>query len=109
MLPNPYSKLNDTLKNEILHKEQKKKPNHLEDEDDSCFYLIAKQSKSKRTFLFDPYQLAISNRNLVELSSDPYTEQTGISHEEIFKKYILPPGGLRNGLANQVVVLRMPV
>lgn len=109
MLPKPYSKLNDALKNEILHKEQKKKTSQLEDEDDSCFYLIAKQSKSKRTFLFDPHQLAISNRNLVEISSDPYIEQSGISHEEIFNKYILPPGGLRDGLANQVVVLRMPV
>ena len=109
MLPKPYSKINDALKNEILHKEQKKKPRQLEDEDDLCFYLIAKQSKSKRTFLFDPHQLAISNRNLVELPSDPYIEQSGISHEEIFNKYILPPGGLRDGLANQVVVLRMPV
>ena len=109
MLPKPYSKLNDALRNEILHKEQKKKTSHLDDEDDTCFYLIAKQSKSKRTFLFDPHQLAISNRNLVEISSVPYTEKSGISHEEMFNKYILPPGGLRHGLANQVVVLRMPV
>merc|ERR1719350_1916712 len=104
MLPKPYSKLNEALKNEILNKKEQKKDSQLEEED-SCFYLIAKQSKSKRTFLFDPHQLAKSNRNLVEVSSDPYAEHIGVAHDNAFK-YVLPPGGLRDGLANQVVVLR---
>jgi hypothetical protein len=108
MLSKPYPKLNEILKNEILNKKYNVKTGPLDD-DESCFYLIAKQSKSKRTFLFDPHQLAKSNQNLIEVYSDQYMVQSGVSHDELFNKYVIPSGGLRAGLANQAIVLKMQV
>jgi hypothetical protein len=109
MLPESYAKLNEVFKNEVFNNKQKIKTSHSDEEEESCFYLIAKQSKSKRTFLFDPHQLAVSNRNLVEVSPDQYMVQSGVSHDELFNKYVIPSGGLRAGLANQAIVLKMQV
>ena len=112
ILPNAFQSINRLLKNEIFDKNQKKctiNRNSDFEEEESCFYLIAKQSKSKRIFLFDPFQLAASNRNLVELSPDRYGVQNCVSLDELSNKYVIPSGGLRAGLANQVVILKMQV
>jgi len=109
MLPKPYNKINEILKNEILNKKQEVRSSHLGHDEEASFYLIARQSKSKRTFLFDPHNLALSNRNLIEVYTNQYNVQTGDSYDEIFNRYVIPSGGLREGLANQVIVLRMQV
>ena len=71
--------------------------------------MIAKQSKSKRTFLFDPFQLANSNQNLAEVAPDQYMVQNVTSQNESFEKYAIPSGGISQGLANQVIVLQIEV
>ena len=79
-----------------------------QDEDKNlCFYLIARQSKSKRLFLFDPQQLAVSNRNLIEVYTDRNLVQNSTSYEENFDRYVIPSGGLQEGLASQAIVLKM--
>ena len=106
MLPELHSNINGLLRNEIFNKKQNPNSSHNPDEE-PCFYLIAKQSKSKRTFLFDPYELANSNKNLVEVSPDQYMVQNGTCRNEMFNKYVIPSGGLSQGLANQVIVLKL--
>ena len=106
MLPELHSNINGLLRNEIFNKKQNPNFSHNPDEE-PCFYLIAKQSKSKRTFLFDPYELANSNKNLVEVSPDQYMVQNGTCRNEMFNKYVIPSGGLSQGLANQVIVLKL--
>ena len=105
ILSQSYSSINDILKNEILNKKENMKTSQLEEE--TCFYLIAKQSKSKRTFLFDPFQLANSNQNLAEIAPDQYMVQNVTSQNESFEKYVIPSGGISQGLANQVIVLQI--
>jgi len=107
ILSQSYSSINDILKNEILNKKENMKTSQLEEE--TCFYLIAKQSKSKRTFLFDPFQLANSNQNLAEVAPDQYMVQNVTSQNESFEKYVIPSGGISQGLANQVIVLQIEV
>ena len=113
ILPNASQKVNDLLKNEIFDQKQTKCKNGISDvkekEEDPCFYLIARQSKSKRLFLFDPFELAASNRNLKEISPERFGVQNSVSHHELFNKYVIPSGGLRAGLANQVVILKIKV
>ena len=113
ILPNASQKVNDILKNEIFDQKPTKCKNGISDvkekEEDPCFYLIAKQSKSKRLFLFDPFELAASNRNLKEISPERFGVQNSVSHHELFNKYVIPSGGLRAGLANQVVILKIKV
>ena len=108
ILPQSCSSINDSLKNEILNKKQNMK--HSQPEEETCFYLIAKQSKSKRTFLFDPFQLANSNQNLTEVAPDQFMVQNVTSQNESFEeKYVIPSGGISQGLANQVIVLQIEV
>ena len=109
MVPNAHAKICNMLRNEVFDNQEKTKTSDADEKEGPCFYLIAKQSKSKRTFLFDPLQLAVSNRNLVEVSPDQYMVQSGVSHDELFNKYVIPSGGLRAGLANQAIVLKMQV
>ena len=104
MLPQSHSIINHDLKNEIFNK----KPSHLEEEE-TPFYLIAKQSKSKRTFLFNPFELANSNQNLAEVSTDQFMVQNVTPRNEAFEKYVIPSGGISQGLANQVIVLQIQV
>merc|ERR1719270_1825576 len=105
MLPESYFDINAHLKNKIFSKQQALKSSQL-GEGEPCFYLIAKQSKSKRTFLFDPYELANSNKNLTEVAPDQYLVQNGNSRNDMFEKYVIPSGGVGQGLANQVIVLK---
>lgn len=60
------------------------------------FFLVARQSKSRRYFLFDPVTLTESNANLKEV--DPGKASSS--------RYVIPPGGLTKGLSRQAVVLR---
>ena len=108
MSPKMHSQISNMLKNEIFSDKEKRK-DRVSMEDEPSFYLIARQSKSKRTFLFDPVQLAKSNRNLVEVDPDQFMVQNGASDDEIFNKYVIPSGGLKHGLANQVIVLKILV
>ena len=108
MLPESYFDINVHLKNEIFNKQHDMKPSQLS-EGEPCFYLIAKQSKSKRTFLFDPYELANSNKNLTEVAPDQYLVQNGNSRNDMFEKYVIPSGGVIQGLANQVIALKLQI
>ena len=45
----------------------------------------------------------------MEVSPDQVMVQNAASHDELFNKYVIPSGGLRVGLANQVIVLKMQV
>ena len=108
MLPKLHSNINEILRNEIFDQKLNRNSSQLHDEE-PCFYLIAKQSKSKRTFLFDPYELANSNKNLAEVSPDQYMVQNGTCRNEMFNKCVIPAGGLSQGLANQVIVLNHKV
>ena len=108
MLPESYFDINVHLKNEIFNKQQDLKSSQLS-EGEPCFYLIAKQSKSKRTFLFDPYELANSNKNLAEVAPDQYLVQNGNSRKDMFEKYVIPSGGVIQGLANQVIALKLQI
>ena len=108
ILPKLHSNINEILRNEIFDQKLNRNSSQFHDEE-PCFYLIAKQSKSKRTFLFDPYELANSNKNLTEVSPDQYMVQTGTCRNEMFNKYVIPAGGLSQGLANQVIVLKLQV
>jgi hypothetical protein len=106
--PKLHSNINEILRNEIFDQKLNRNSSQLHDEE-PCFYLIAKQSKSKRTFLFDPYELANSNKNLAEVSPDQYMVQNGTCRNEMFNKYVIPAGGLSQGLASQVIVLKLQV
>ena len=101
-----YEKVNEGLRKQVLRQDRKENNNQDEDEN-LCFYLIAKQSKSKRLFLFDPQQLAVSNRNLIEVYTDRNLVQNSTSYEENFDRYVIPSGGLQEGLASQAIVLKM--
>ena len=69
---------------------------------DGNFELIVRQSKSKRLFFFDPEELANSCCNLTELSPD-------IGAQLLFaQKYIVPPGGIKQGLANKCIIIKRP-
>merc|ERR1719322_1121395 len=92
MLPKLHSNINEILRNEIFDQKQIRNSSRLHDEE-PCFYLIAKQSKSKRTFLFDPYELANSNKNLFEVTPDQSIVQNGTCNE-MYNKYVIPAGGL---------------
>ena len=106
MLVKSYEKVNEALRKQVLSQDTKENNNQDEDEN-LCFYLIARQSKSKRLFLFDPQQLAVSNRNLIEVYTDRNLVQNSTSYEENFDRYVIPSGGLQEGLASQAIVLKM--
>lgn len=61
--------------------------------------LVARQSKSTRLFLFDAEELADSCHNLVEFGRDGGGEDESAD-------YVIPAGGVREGLAGKMVVLR---
>lgn len=65
------------------------------------FELIIRQSKSKRLFFFDPGELANSCCNLREISP-------GLEHH-FSNQYVVPPGGIKVGLANKCVVVKRPI
>lgn len=108
MLAKSYEKVNEALRKQVLSQDRKENNNQDEDEN-LCFYLIARQSKSKRLFLFDPQQLAVSNRNLIEVYTDRNLVQNSTSYEENFDRYVIPSGGLQEGLASQAIVLKMEI
>jgi len=66
------------------------------------FELIVRQSKSKRLFFFDPQELANSCCNLREISPG------GLEHFNS-SQYVVPPGGIKVGLANKCILVRRPV
>ena len=97
MLAKSYEKVNEALRKQVLSQDRKENNNQDEDEN-ICFYLIARQSKSKRLFLFDPQQLAVSNRNLIEVYTDRNLVQSSTSYEENFDRYVIWGVWAREGL-----------
>jgi len=69
--------------------------------DGGKFELIIRQSKSKRLFFFDPRELANSCCNLREISP-------GLEYH-FTNKYVVPPGGIKEGLANKCILVKKPI
>ena len=67
--------------------------------DGKKYQLIVRQSKSKRLFFFDPNELAESCCNLKEIAGPEF----------FCSQFVVPPGGVQAGLANQCVIVKRPV
>lgn len=66
---------------------------------DESLYVIGRQGKSKYPSVWPMFILAKSNSNLTEV--DPKKDYTN--------EYILPTGGIVEGLANQFIILTKSV
>jgi len=75
----------------------------LFDKSDGNYEVIVRQSKSKRLFFFDPEDLADSCCNLTEVAPDIGSQLLSS------QKYVLPPGGIKHGLANKCIIVKRPI